>query len=81
MNTEKRIRYLQRQLESVADPDAKAKLEKILVGLVPEPTRTHAPDGKFKADDPSTKDINEAWKSGVSSKKRRKTSESSKRKK
>ena len=34
-----------------------------------KPSRGREEDGTFKADDPSTPDVNEAWKSGKSPKK------------
>ena len=48
-----------------------------ILGFTDPYDRGREEDGKFKADDPSTKEVNEAWKSGKSPKKvarRKKTS-------
>ena len=37
----------------------------------PEPKRARTKDGRYKADDPTTKDFNEAWVRGVGPKKRK----------
>jgi len=45
----------------------RANLEELLKGrdeAIVEPERARDEDGKFIADDPSTPDINEAWKGG-----------------
>ena len=38
----------------------------------PKPKRARGKKGKFKADDKSTKDVNEAWVGGIAPKKRKK---------
>jgi hypothetical protein len=40
----------------------------VMLGI---PRRAREKDGTFKADDKSTPDVNEAWKSGKSSKKKK----------
>ena len=41
-------------------------------GMVEKPKRARTKSGKYKADDKSTKDINEAWVGGKAPKKKRK---------
>lgn len=42
-----------------------------------KPKRAKTKTGKFKADDPSTEDVNEAWVGGKSPKKKKKKSSKS----
>ena len=44
----------------------------IIWGTEPEPKRARTKKGRYKADDKSTKDVNEAWVGGKAPKKRRK---------
>jgi len=74
MNTKERIEYLTKRLASVVSPKAKNEVQAaldLLKGEIAAPKRAHDEDGHFAADDPSTKDINEAWKSGKSPKKKK----------
>ena len=44
----------------------------IIWGSEPEPKRARGPKGKYKGDDKSTPDINEAWVGGKAPSKKRK---------
>mgnify|MGYP003108574244 CR=1 FL=1 len=61
----------------VSDEDtAEAEGKDIYSGSVTadvEPTRARTETGKFVADDPSTPDVNEAWKGGKAPKKKSKS--------
>ncbi|SVB50973.1 uncharacterized protein METZ01_LOCUS203827 [marine metagenome] len=56
---------MQRQAKSLigALPDVEAPVKK--------PARARKADGKLKADDPSTPDVNEAWEGGKAPKKKK----------
>lgn len=55
--------YLEELIDRTVDNWAK------ILGFVDD-ERSRKSDGKFKADDPSTPKVNEAWKSGKSPKKK-----------
>ena len=55
--------YLEELIDRTVDNWAK------ILGFVDEEGRAKESDGTFKADDPSTPDVNEAWKSGKQPKK------------
>ena len=47
------------------------ELNDIIWGTEPEPKRARTKKGRYKADDKSTKDVNEAWVGGKAPKKKR----------
>jgi len=56
--------YLEELIERTVDGWAK------ILGFTDEEGRARQSDGTFKADDPSTPNVNEAWESGKSPKKK-----------
>lgn len=70
---QERIAYLTKRLNSVGNTIDRAKVQEALDLLMNEekPIRAHDDDGHFSADDPSTPNVNEAWKSGKSPRKKK----------
>ena len=50
----------------------KALEKEIKHGMMKKPKRARGPKGRYKGDDKSTKDVNEAWVGGKAPKKKRK---------
>ncbi len=46
--------------------------EELVFGTQEKPKRARGKKGRYKADDPTTKDVNEAWVGGKAPKKKRK---------
>jgi len=59
--------YLEELIDRTVDGWAK------ILGFTEETERARESNGTFKADDPSTPDVNEAWKSGKTPKKKKVT--------